>query len=326
MSTNSFKNMINTKVIKRTDTGMFIRIEDLHIKPGFNKRNEDERWARANEETYEFMKAGGKVPALEVVPRDEGGVWIVEGARRTRTYRRLDAEGILPRVPSKDDPNVLEAWIAITPFVGNDVDRVARIWTSNNQLELTQYEQAMVVKELAAFGLTPVEIAQKVSKKRQHIDFLLILAYANHDVQTLVQTGAVAADVAVDMVRKHGERAGKLLQGEGQKATEQGKTKSAKTALVTRSTVEGRALPKAIVSDMTGLVGRVVKNLPQDTRQALDKYRTGEITDHEHLVTVSVRDLLALSMCSSQIDELKEKAEQRAKEKAEKAAKQEQEA
>lgn len=40
---NSFKQMIKAGVIKRTDTGMFIRHADIHVKPGFNRRVEDER-------------------------------------------------------------------------------------------------------------------------------------------------------------------------------------------------------------------------------------------------------------------------------------------
>ena len=35
---NSFKAMRVSGVIKRTDTGMFIRYADIHVKEGFNKR------------------------------------------------------------------------------------------------------------------------------------------------------------------------------------------------------------------------------------------------------------------------------------------------
>src|SRR5690606_12574537 len=126
-------------------------------------------------------------------------------------------------------------WIAIVPFQGNDVDRVARILTSNNQLPLTQFEQAMVVKELAGFNLSPEDIARHINKSRTTVDNLLILAYANHDVQALVRSGAVAADVAIDAVRKHGEQAGAELQSHVERASAMGK------ARVTKAVVKGPA-------------------------------------------------------------------------------------
>ncbi len=82
--TNSFKKMTTSGVIKRLHSGMFIRLDDIHVKEGFNKRENDERTRQADDELFEFLCAGGRVPALEVIPRDEGGVWIVEGHRRHR--------------------------------------------------------------------------------------------------------------------------------------------------------------------------------------------------------------------------------------------------
>lgn len=314
MATNSFRQMISAGIIKRSDNGMFIKLEHLHIKPDFNKRTDGERLDEANEETYLYAKSGGKFPALEVKARDEGGVWVVEGHRRTKVFNRLDAEGLFPRVPSKDDPKVTDAWVAISQFTGNDVDSVARIWTSNNQLDLTMYEQAMVVKELDGFNLSPIEIAAKVSKKRQHIDFLLIIVRAPHAVQMLIKSGQVSADVAVEIVRKHGDKAVDILNAEVEKAEAQGKAK------VTKGTVIGRALPRSVIEDMTGLVKRVVKDLPLETKATLEKYRAGEITDANQMVTVSVRDLLGLTMCSDNISEIQAKNDQKAKEAAEAAA------
>ncbi|WP_228478202.1 hypothetical protein [Pseudomonas aeruginosa] len=72
----------------------------------------------------DYLHQGGIVPALEVRPREEGGMWVVDGHRRRRAYLKLDAEGRLPR-----DPNG-EFWVPIVAFAGNDAERVLRVITS----------------------------------------------------------------------------------------------------------------------------------------------------------------------------------------------------
>jgi hypothetical protein len=144
---NSFKQMKNNGTLKRTDSGMFIRLNDIHVQDGFNKRADDERTQAADDDLFNHLSHGKPVPPLEVRPRDEGGVWIVEGHRRHRAYSRC-----------RDTGKPIE-WIAILPFTGSDVERIAQIMNSNSQLALTPYEQSQVVKELAGFNLSPDEIA-----------------------------------------------------------------------------------------------------------------------------------------------------------------------
>jgi len=217
---NSFKQMIKGGVIKRTDTGMFISLADIHVREGFNKREDDERTRQADDDLFQYLMNGGTVPPLEVIARDEGGVWIVEGHRRHRGYTRcLEAGKPVDR-------------IHVMPFVGNDVQRLARIMTSNNQLPLSVVEQAGVIQELATtFNLTTAEIARLVNKSIPTVEKLLTLSTANHDVQQEVKSGAVSVDVAVDRVKEHGEKAGEVLQQDKAAAAALGKKK------VTRSVI-----------------------------------------------------------------------------------------
>ncbi|EFL5716749.1 chromosome partitioning protein ParB [Shigella dysenteriae] len=217
---NSFKQMIKGGVIKRKDSGMFISIHNIHVKPGFNKRDDDERTRQADEELFNFLMNGGSVPPLEVTPRDDGGVWIVEGHRRHRAYLRCLDTG---------KPVDL---LHVTPFVGNDVERLARVMTSNNQLPLSHVEQAAVVKELhSVFNLSTSEIAKLVHKSVPTVEKLLTLSTANHDVQLSVKSGEVSVDVAVDRVKEHGDNAGKVLEKDKAAAVAAGKKK------VTRSLI-----------------------------------------------------------------------------------------
>ena len=217
---NSFKMMTRDGTIKRTDTGMFISLDDIHVREGFNKREDDERTRQADDDLFNYLMNGGSVPPLEVIARDEGGVWVVEGHRRRRCYARCrDAGKPVDR-------------IHIMPFNGNDVQRLARIMTSNNQLPLSDIEQAAVIQELHnAFNQTTSEIAKLVNKSVATVEKLLTLSSANYDVQQEVKSGAVSVDVAVDRVKEFGEKAGEVLQHDKAVAAAQGKTK------VTRSSI-----------------------------------------------------------------------------------------
>jgi len=163
---------------------------------------------------------GGSVPPLEVIARDEGGVWVVEGHRRRRCYERCRAAG-----------KPVDR-IHIMPFNGNDVQRLARIMTSNNQLPLSDIEQAAVIQELHnAFNQTTSEIAKLVNKSVGTVEKLLTLSTANYDVQQEVKSGAVSVDVAVDRVKEYGEKAGEVLQHDKAVAAAQGKTKVTRSAI-----------------------------------------------------------------------------------------------
>jgi ParB-like chromosome segregation protein Spo0J len=220
----SFKQMIKDGDLRRADA-MKARLEDLHEEPGFNLRTEGEDLEESINALAEFIFGGGQLPALEVRPRADGGMWVVDGHRRRRAYLKLDQAGRLPRTPSKDDPTRLEAWIPIVPFEGNDAERVARVITSQEGKKLSPLELADGYKRLTAFGWSPDQIAKKVGKTRQHVEHVMTLGNANTDVQQLVASGQVSATTAVQVVRLHGEEAGKVLGGELQKAKATGKSK-----------------------------------------------------------------------------------------------------
>lgn len=218
---NSFNKMIDEKIIKRGKTSLLIRLDDIHIKPDFNRRVDSERYREANESLYQYRLKGGKVPNLEVIPRDEGGVWIVEGHRRNLIDHRL-----------RDEAGKPVEWIKIEPFEGNDVDRIARIKTSNNQLPLTDYEEALLVKDLQNLNLSPSKIADALHIPLYKVNNALVLISANHDVHQLVEDGLIDIPLAVERVKKHGENAGELLKIDAGKAKEKGKAKATKSTAI----------------------------------------------------------------------------------------------
>jgi ParB family transcriptional regulator, chromosome partitioning protein len=197
MAKPSYRSLIDTKIIKRTDNGMAINPRAIRIKPGFNLRDVN---AEDYEADIEALTAhiinGGKYPALEVVlSADGGGVDIVDGHRRFAAIERAIERGA---------PIV---WVRIEPFEGDEVQRTARIMSSNEGRKLLPLEIAEGYRRLKAFGLAPEQIAAMMGKTRQHVDQMLILANAPHDVKTMVKTGDVSASTAVQQVRQHGEAA-----------------------------------------------------------------------------------------------------------------------
>lgn len=143
MAANSFKQMSRDGTIKRTDTGMFISLEHIHVREGFNKREDDERTRQADDDLFNYLMNGGTVPPLEVIARDEGGVWVVEGHRRRRCYARCaDAGKPVDR-------------IHIMPFNGNDVQRLARIMTSNNQLPFPILNRLLLFRSFITLSTRP---------------------------------------------------------------------------------------------------------------------------------------------------------------------------
>lgn len=254
--TKSFKQMIKDGDVRRADA-MKVRLEDLHEEPGFNLRTEGAALEASIDALAEFIAEGGVIPPLEVRPRTGGGVWIVEGHRRRRALVKLDNAGRLPRTPSKDDPTVLEAWVSVTAFEGNDADRVARIISSQQGEKLSPLELAEGYKRLKAFGWSTDQIAKKMGKTRQHVEQVIAVGNANTDVQSLVAAGHVSATTAAQVVRVHGDEAGSVLGEELKKAQAKGKTK------VTAGSIKGPSIPKRRLTDVHGAASKLIASLDE---------------------------------------------------------------
>lgn len=191
----SFKDMARTGEVKRADVGMKVKLDDIHEEPGFNVRDDTEEFKAGIEELANYIREGGVVPPIEVRPREDGGVWIVDGHRRTRAFRRAKESGL----PVE--------WIDIRPFHGNDADRIARMATSNEGVKLTALETAAVYKRLRSLGLELNDIAKVVHKTPQHVSQLLTLGDSDVQLQQQVAAKVVSPTTAIKLARQHGSQA-----------------------------------------------------------------------------------------------------------------------
>jgi len=309
---NTIASMLSAKLIKRTDKGMFIALSNILIDQGFNKRREGERLDKSIRELADFLidrdaEARGEkklkdlaqyLPQIEAYPHPENGIIVVEGHRRTRALRLLEAEGYeIPMVPFK-------------PFAGSALERKARIATSNSQLELEPLDLADLYMDFQDNdGLSPDEIARLVNKTRQHVEQMLKLGRAGEDVHAQIAAGLIAPGTAVSIIRQHGENAAAEIQRQHEEAKKQGKAK------VTSSTIKkatAPSVPKALATDLAVAATRLAQEVPEEVLALVERYRSGESTLGDQSVSVSIRALNALLATAAHWQDVKAEAEAKA--------------
>lgn len=281
MTANSFKQMVKSGVIKRADAAK-IRLDDIHEEDGFNLRIEGEDLDASIEALKQHIMDGGMVPALEVRPRPDGGVYLVDGHRRRRAFIKAREEG----APIE--------WISVVQFEGNDAERITRIMTSAEGRELKPLEIAAGYKRLRAFDLSNSEIARRVNKTPQHVEQLMILANANMDVQALVRDGMVSATEAIKAVREHGDDAGAYLLKQLEKAQQAGKSK------VTAGAIRGKSLSRKHSELLATKATDFYKSLSHEPDDGVQKILSGELV--EGTVTINAKLLCDLIDCFEQIE------------------------
>jgi ParB family chromosome partitioning protein len=304
MTVASFRQMTNDKVIRRADAEK-IQYKDLHVEPGFNPigRMEDDEDGGS---LFQFIMSGGRVPDLETRPREEGGVWIVDGHRRHYQIGRAIEAG----APLQDKDGAI--WISIKQFIGNDIDRVCRIATSNEGKKLTAIQLAEVYKRLAGFGLSVDDIAKRMTRTRQHVEQIMVLANANHDVQAAVRRGEISPSLAISATRANGEGAGAVIAAEVQKAHAAGKKR------VTASTMKPWAPPMKFSAPIVTNARRLIDSMPLDVVAKASNANAMNDADKLVTVTISTKALFLLVQTVGAVDELRAEAEEK---KAAKAAK-----
>lgn len=310
----SFKQKILDKEIKRADA-MKVRFQDLHEEAGFNLRDENavdengETFQQSIERFADFIAGGGQYPALEVRTRPDGGVWIVEGHRRKRAIGLCIERG----VPLADRDG--DVWVPIVPFEGNDADRTLRIITSREGRNLSSLEVARGYARLRSLGWDNTRIGHGAQKTPQHVAQLLLLADANSDVQNAVSAGGISAALAVNLVRAHGEDAGKVIAEATDKARAQGKQK------VTAGTMQGKALPRKVVDEVEdALKWFKTEGLDMEARIIITQAADGNVHYVDSLVEVKAGALAELLKAAALVEGARAHQAERAREDAAKAA------
>lgn len=279
--------------VKKTD--MFrVPPQDLFEEEGFNQRDYESPECVAQIEGFAKAYASGEyVPPLVVrIDPSNGRKFVVEGHQRKRGALLAISRGV-------DLPH-----LDCLPFRGNDVDRVVVQARSERGLKLTPLGLSKLYQMLHRKGLKNSEIATRMDVSVTTVESMLTLADASSDVQAMVKDGTVAASVAIDAVRKHGDKAADMLAAKLQDAKAKGKTS------VKASAVKEWAPPRKVSLNLFSSITPVFKAVAEDEGLKELLARTDDIDPAElegKTVTLSAASVLALCRNFQVADQLKNK-------------------
>ena len=285
----SLKQLASQGVVKKTDLYR-IRPQDLKVEAGFNLRLEGQELEDHITSIFTSIMNGGDVPPIEVRVDEDDNIIVIDGHCRRRAYLKAIEAGCSIE------------WIDVLQFKGNDADRVAKMITSGQGKPLSPLETALGYKRLCKFGWDLDRIAKTHGRTKSHVEQLVVLAHANSDVQQLVAEGAVSAHTAIEVVRKHGEKAGAYLKDQLDTARSRGKSK------VTSATIQGRALPRKIIASVVTSIDNFTARLDHRTLTAIAELHTldpDEIKDRT--IEIDAQALLEIMNANTALTEARAK-------------------
>lgn len=311
---NTISKMIKAKIIQARQTGLYIQSKNIFDK----KRPDGSNWNSRNMQSEKtkadvagilaHIQAGGMLPAIEVQPRAEGGVQKVDGYCRHEAYKQADASG-----------EEGELWVPIVPFVGTELQALARISTSNKDSKINPLEQLdnykRIREQLIADGNPKPslqDIAEQVQVTRQYVDTILKLDALDDAGKAMVAEGKVTVAVAVKAVRADSENATALLEEAAAKAAAQGKKK----ATVGTEKKEKPFTPSApLLLDIHQIGLNLRDNIDKTAASACEEFLKGDRKGTD-TITLPVRDvamlLAALREGERQVEQAKANAQARA--------------
>lgn len=253
----SLKSLAEDKSVEGVNKTTYFKVDPrlLCEEEGFNLRDYDDPEVIEHIEGFADSYFHGRyVPPLVVRTDSEGRIIVIEGhCRRRGALLAIERGAELVAVDT-------------VPFKGNDVERVEVMLRSAEGLKLKPLAVALGYLRLSRMGYSNGEIASRMRKTASHVEQMLLLANADHDVHKLVREGKVSAYAAIEAIREHREKAGEFLLRKLEEATGRGKT------AVTRGAVKGWTPPRKIVTRVIGSVETVVAKLDKGTRRMLAEF------------------------------------------------------
>ena len=263
----------------------------LEEEEGFNLRYYDDPKVVAHIEAFcESYMADRYVPPMVVRALDGGRIVIIEGHCRRRGVQLAIARGA--NIPL----------VSVIPFRGNDTERVEVMLRSAQGLKLEALDIARGYLRLLQMGFKPADIAASQGKTVARVEQFLTLATASPEVHDLVRTGSVSADLAVEMLRAHGEQAGAILSQKLEEARQEGRQR------VTKSAGQSRAVPRKTVDTVFARVEYAMAQMPAALRKHTEALRA--IPEKERAnkkIEVDANVLIGLMQAVEEIETMKAK-------------------
>lgn len=157
--------------------------------------------------------------------------------------------------------------VVISPKGTSLEDLTVSLVTNNTGKPLTPYEVGTVCKRLTEFGWDEKQIGQKLNMTPRVVGDLLSLLGAPKAIRNLVAASTVSATLAMEAIKKHGDKAVDKLEAGVVKATASGKKKATKKH-VEDAKPSPRAVLKALIAWDAKSAGDHDKELKDVIKQA----------------------------------------------------------
>jgi ParB family chromosome partitioning protein len=239
---------------------------DLYILEGFNVREPSADLQQHVQNLAALMVANG-------YDRDKpmsGYVASIDGVNRivvTDGHNRYKAIAI-----ARDAGAEIDTVPVVTKMRGTTMeDLTVALATSNSGRPLSPWELGAVFKRLQGFGWDEKQVAQKLNYSVSYVADLLFLQSCPQAVRDMVRGDFIAAGPAIAAVKKHGDKAGDVLQAAVDKASAAGKTKAtAKDIPPTKESLMKKAGPKLHEALMWVVEDEAYCQLSDATREHLE--------------------------------------------------------
>ena len=201
-----------------------VKPEAIRLRDGFNSpRESDPNYPEHVRHIADLIKANGfrRDKPITVFASSDGFLYPSDGHTRYRAVMLANSEGA-----------GIEAIPVISETKGTtEEDRIAGLITNNTGKPLTPYGEGLVIKQLINRGLDDKEISRRLGFPTPKINNLLALVAAPKEIRDMVVAGTVSATLAIDVLKKEGANAVKVLSEGAQAAAAAGKAKVTKKRL-----------------------------------------------------------------------------------------------
>jgi ParB/RepB/Spo0J family partition protein len=203
--------------------------EMIEEKDGFNVRdmNHPETIAHIRKMADAIKETGTATFPPITISQESGHIYVYAGHCRRRAF-----------ILAKEEGAPIKGILCVANNQKED-ERTLDLLNSNDGLPLKPLEQAKVMKRLLSFQWTISDIAKKRGVSPQAISNTLALLALPAPAAELVETGQVAATLAVETVRQQGALIGTdALQTAVKTAKEKGKSHATKKHLPKKTTLQ----------------------------------------------------------------------------------------
>ncbi len=217
--TGSVKGHLNSIESKRSDVWN-VKVEEINVLPGFNPRIQNDDYTAHIKKLTDLIMANGfrgDRPLSGVVLKMDGKdqLFIYDGhCRLEATKQAMKAGAEIERLP-----------VVVAPKGTSLEDITAEVVNSSAGKQLSPLEVGIVCKRLISYGWDATMVANRLSITTVYVDQLLTVVGSPLKVREMIQVGKVSLSVALDALRKHGDKAVEVLEQSLNNAEKSGKAR-----------------------------------------------------------------------------------------------------